>query len=146
MELSLLTSWAVSGISPPPYLPGIVRWAHQWALGRYQTVSIEAGPLASLPSWTCSGVSSGEADDRRGLPNQRGALGSRQCDRSSGLEHHKGSGTYLQTFVRDWVTFYDCRTVTLNSRYVVRHLSLSYSSFLTLYFTDCPTKHPSSTE
>lgn len=78
--MSLLTSWAVSGISPPPYLPGIVRWAHQWALGRYQTVNIEAGPLASLPSWMCTGVSSGDETTGVGLPNQepRAALGSKQ--------------------------------------------------------------------
>ena len=75
------------------------------ALSRYQAVSTEAVPVASLPEL---GVHKSELSGGRGqewgIPNQRDALRSKQCVWSPGLDI-TGSRLYLQTFMRNGVAF-----------------------------------------
>ena len=76
------------------------------ALSRYQAVSIEAVPVASLPKLDVhkSELWGGRRQEW-GIPNQRDALGAKQCVWLPGLDIRVGSELYLQTFMRDRVAF-----------------------------------------
>ena len=75
-------------------------------LSGYEAVSTEAVPVASLPELD---VPRSEVwGDRRqewGIPNQRDALGSKQCIWSPGLDITVGIRLYRQTFMRNRVAF-----------------------------------------
>ena len=74
-------------------------------LSRYQAVSIEAAPVASLTELDMHRSElQGVRQQEWGIPNQRDALGSKQCVWSPGLDI-TGSRLYLQTFMRDGVAF-----------------------------------------
>ena len=123
---SLLTSWAASGISPPVLTShalsgGII----SGALSRYQAVSTEAVPVASLPELD---VHRSELWGGRwwewGIPNRRDALGSKQYIWFPGLDITVGSGLYMKTFMRNKVTFKIAQHWLLISRNVLCQASL----------------------
>ena len=94
-------------------------------LSRYKAVSTEAVPVASLLELD---VQRSELWGGRwqewGIPNQRDALGSKQCIWSPGLDITVGSGLYLQTFMRHGVTFKTTQQWLLISRNVLCQASL----------------------
>ena len=75
-------------------------------LSRYKAVSTEAVPVASLPELDVPRSEVwGDRWQEWGIPNQRDALGSKQCVWLPVLDIRVGSELYLQTFMRDGVTF-----------------------------------------
>ena len=75
-------------------------------LSRYQAVSTKAVTVASIPELDMHKSELwGGRQQEWGILNQRDALGSKQCMWSPGLDIIVGSRLYLQTFMRNRVTF-----------------------------------------
>ena len=94
-------------------------------LSRYQAISTEAVPVASVPELDVhrSEVWGGRRQEWVIL-NQRDALGSKQCIWSPVLDITVGCGLYLQTFMRNGVTFKIAQHWLLISRNVLCQASL----------------------
>ena len=113
--MELLTSWAVSRKSPPTFLPMHCQVGSSvGTLNRYQTVSTEAVPVASLPwaehaqNWALWRQMTGVGDCQ-----PKGCSRLQAVQLVTGQEHLSRKQAPPAEFVRDRVTIQDCRTVTL---------------------------------
>ena len=124
-------SW---NIASHPTLHALSDGTSVGTLSRYQAVSTEAVPVASLPELD---VHRSELWGGRwwewGIPNRRDALGSKQYIWFPGLDITVGSGLYMKTFMRNKVTFKIAQHWLLISRNVLCQASLVvYFVFLML--------------
>ena len=113
--MELLTSWAVSRKSPPTLLPMHCQVGSSvGTLNRYQTVSTEAVPVASLSraehaqKWALRRQMTGVGDCQ-----PKGCSWLQAVQLVTGQEHLSRKRAFPAKFVWDRVTIQDWRTVTL---------------------------------